>query len=396
MRLPSYVPVANWNERTDDDDETVSISAYESVSPWDVDYFHHFRSWSDGGDRAREVTLLEEGGELTLNLATYYPIRISTVGAGRIDLSPSPEVLHEAAPEIQGYAEGARVQLNAVPEGDGVGFVAWLGDATGANPAASIVMENVRTVEALFSDLPELVPDEAEEIALVGSSESGLTHWTGGDYWVYVPFGATELAIELGMANPGAETTWHLAVRRNGELWIDDEGGITRADFRSALSEGSASIVVTPHSTPPLSAGPYFITVRPDSTASTGTYEGTLRAVVTDGLPVRAFPRVFTFVARTGSDPVVQTFRLTNEGAESLQFGIDTSQQWLSPTPQQGTLAAGEAVEVSVAVSSAGVLPDTHTGKLIVHSLPKPVSQEAPESGASVEIRITFAVVDQR
>jgi len=228
--------------------------------------------------------------------------------------------------------------------------VGWAGGAYGANPAISFVMDGPKRVDAFFTRLPILRP---------GEQESGDLSRVAG-YWTYVPFSATELAVDVELEDSGTDAV--LAISQGGEIRIDDNGRIEGAEYQARLSNGAARIAITPETAPPLAAGPYFVSV----IAREAALNGKLNARVAHGLSVQAYPRAFTFVAPQGVSPAAQTFLLTNKGTETLQFEIGSNQPWLSASPGQGALAAGEAAEVSVAVSGTVPFPDTHTGKLII------------------------------
>ena len=336
----------------------------------------------------------DEGGALTTEWETHVPKfdgRIS--GEGRVDTYPPP-LEHKRGYWSGGatyYVQGTRVDLTAVPEGPDDRFVGWAGAAYGTDSVTSIVMDAPKRVDAFISKLPVLQ---------LGEQRSGDLVRVAG-HWTYVPLGATELAVEVGLEDSQAKAI--LAVSQGGEIWIDDNGRIEGAEFRARLSNGTARIAITPETVPPLAGGPYFIrVVAADEAESTGT----LSATVASGLPVRASPRAFTFVAPEGSDPAPQTFELRNMAERQVSYLIDSDEGWLQAEPGQGVLAAGETVEITVSVNSAGVLTDSHEGNLTIAEAVAMNEQQTgdsaggdvPASGTTVysdgiSLPVTFAII---
>ena len=405
IALPVIYDVDHFRSQFADDDGNIRVvAADDGVAAAGVDPSPGFLRWSDGvvGSRnqddqiVREVEVLDEGGELASEWETHVPLFDPRIlGEGRVQIH-SPPLEHRRGywSDTRYYVQGARVELTAVPESPDERFVGWSGGVYGTNPVTSLVMDGPKRVEAFFTWLPILRP---------GEQESGdLSRVLG--YWTYVPLGATELAVDVELEDSESDAV--LAISQGGYIWIDDNGQIVGAEFQARSSNGTARIAITPETAPPLATGPYFVSV----VAREAALNGKLNVGVARGLSVQAYPRAFTFVAPPGVDPAAQTFLLTNKGIETLHFEIGSNQPWLSASPRQGSLAAGEAAEVSVAVSGTVPFPDTHTGKLIIKSqkdsglggpgvldaLESATSslQGHPELGGGVEIPVTFAVVD--
>ena len=276
------------------------------------------------------------------------------LGRGRIDINPPPLRDHKRSYWSDGvayYVQGTRVEMTAVPESPDERFVGWMRDAYGTDPVTSVVMDGPKLVNALFTDLP---------ILRTADPQSGnLSRMRG--YWTYVPFGATELAVDVEMEDSGTDAI--LAISQGGEIWIDENGRIEGAEFQARLSNGSARIAITPDTVPPLAAGPYFIRL-----VAAGDVEstGTLNAAVTPGLPVQAFPRAFTFVGAERFEVPAQTFELSNRGDEPISYRINSDQRWLKVDPRVGTLPVDGTAEVTVSVRGGDLPADTHTGELTI------------------------------
>ena len=400
--LPMYQSVDQLGSYADDDG-ILRIVADDGALFAGVEPVPSFLRWGDGvvgsrtadGDNVRELDVPEEGGTLVTTWETHVPMfdaRIS--GSGRVDISPPPLQDRKESYWSDGasyYVQGTRIDVTAVPESTEDRFVGWAGDARGSEPVTSLVMDGPKSIEAFFSRLP---------ILQEGEPESGALSRVAG-YWTYVPFGATGLAVDVEIGDLEANAT--LAVSQGGAIWIDDNGRIQGAEFQVSVSNGAARIAITPETSPPIAAGPYFIRV---VAASEAEFTGTLNASVASDIPVRASPRAFTFVAPEGSDPAPQTFELRNMAERQVSYLIDSDESWLQAEPWHGVLAAGETVEITVSVNSAGVLTDSHQSNLTISEAVAMDEQhtddsaggDVPDSGTPVysdgiSLPVTFAII---
>ena len=363
--LPLIRTVDDFRSEFGDENRKYQVAVADGLAVAPVEPVPSFLRWSDGvfGSRieddliVREVDVPEKGGKLVTEWETHVPMfdgRIS--GEGRVDISPPP--LEDRKPSYWSggagyYVQGTRVDLTAVPGSPDHKFVGWSGDTYGTDPVTSVVMDGPKLVNAHFSDLPILRTAEPQS--------GNLARIRG--YWTYVPFGATELTVDVAMEDSGTDAS--LAISQGGEIRINENGRIEGAEFLARLSNGSARIAITPETVPPLAAGPYFIRlVAADEAESTGT----LTATVARGLPVQAFPHAFTFVSSEGFEPPAQTFQLSNKGGEPVSYRIDHDQPWLKAVPWSGTLPVDGSVEVTVSAQSAGLLAENHTGELTIVS----------------------------
>ena len=380
----------------------IFIQADRENGPWNPASpytFYRFSSWSDGGAMGHRITPTA-GGKLTLNLTTHHAIRVeSLLGASRrapdqIDVSPPPEKPNRIAPPgvhrnppNAFYGEDTRVQLQAKPE-EGFQFLGWGGSVSGTKPVKRLVMDGYQYVKAYFardSEFPGVQPGILERFSATGRpAVSGRM--------VYVPPGATELAIDVEMERPGEGVILGIGPDPH-RIAFDSTGRVETswADALSTVQAGSARIRITSESTPWFSGGkPYFIAIA----AERGRIEGTLLVTLEGGPPVQAYPRAFTFVTTDEIDPAPQRFRLTNVGDEGLLFRIDSNRHWLKSVPEQGFLDEGESAEITVTVNSFGIRPETHTGKLTV--VRQDTITDRPESSAGVGIPVTFAVIQTK
>ena len=365
INLPTNLDVDFFRSEFADDAGKIQVAVADGLLSAGVEPVPGFLRWRDGvvgsrnedGQFVREVSVPDEGGTLVTEWETHVPMfdaRIS--GRGRVDTNPPPLVDRKASYWPEGatyYVQGTRVDLTAVPESPDDRFVGWAGGVYGTDPVTTLVMDGPKRFDALFSDLP---------ILRSGEPESGDLSRVAG-YWTYVPFGATELAVAVEMEDSEANAI--LAVSQGGEVWIDENGRIQGAEFQAQLSNGAAQIAITPETSPPIAAGPYFIRI---VAAVEAESTGTLSTRVASGIPVRPSPRAFTFVAPEGFDPAPQTFELSNKGDGQVSYRIDSDQKWLKVVPRSGTLPVDGTAEVTVSIQSTRLPADTHTGELTIVS----------------------------
>ena len=364
ISLPMNQRVNQFRSDFADGAGKIQVAVADGLLTSGVEPIPGFLRWRDGeiGSRVeddhivREVGVPDEGRTLVTEWETHVPMfdaRIS--GRGRIDIYPPPLEDRKRSywSDTSYYVQGTRVELTAVPESPDDRFVGWAGSVYGTDPVISLVMDGPKRFDAVFSKLPVLQS---------GDQQSGDLSRLAG-FWTYVPFGATELAVDVEMEDSEADAI--LAISQGGTIWIDDNGRIQGAEFQEQVSDGSARIAITPEVSPPIAAGPYFIRV---VAAVEAESTGSLSATVARGIPVRALPRAFTFVAPEGFDPAPQTFELSNMGDGHVSYRIDSGQKWLKVVPRSGTLPVDGTAEVTVSVQSTGLPADTHTGDLTIVS----------------------------
>jgi hypothetical protein len=94
-------------------------------------------------------------------------IYINPEGAGKIELSPNKGW----------YLPGEQVTLTAIPN-EGNEFVSWSGDATGADPTITVVMDGTKTIMANFegTGFPD-IPIISDIIAWIKSLFTALYEW---------------------------------------------------------------------------------------------------------------------------------------------------------------------------------------------------------------------------
>ncbi|MFQ6117745.1 MAG: PQQ-binding-like beta-propeller repeat protein, partial [Candidatus Bipolaricaulia bacterium] len=64
----------------------------------------------------------------------------------------------------------------------------------------------------------------------------------------------------------------------------------------------------------------------------------------------------------------VWSFKIINGGGGLLEWSVQSDRSWLSLEPQSGSLKAGEAAEVRVAVATAGLAPGRYQGRIAIDS----------------------------
>ncbi len=370
---PFTASVSDFVSTFEDDDGHVRITVLDQVGSTAVDPVPGFDGWSDGvygvrerldfhAEITREVDVPANGGKLTMEWTTYNWLLLRTSGGGTVQLSPpSTEMLFQTGeyPNEHYYPKDTAVQATAVPEA-GQKFVAWAEGARGTDSVTTVLTDHPKVLRAIFSADPLLEEGRTEEVDLsAGSARS---------FWFNVPFGATRLAVDLAME---AAMDGTLSARQG-------EQGV--AHFREELSGGTAELVITPESTPPLTAGPYHIVV----SGSAGA-RGEIGVAVSRGAPVKAFPRAFSFVSVGGPQPPAQTFELRNMADRQLSYRIASDRDWLAVHPAEVSLGAGRKTEIAVQPRWLPGQPDTYRADLTI------TSDRWPDQGMNLPVTLAVA-----
>lgn len=320
---------------------------------------YRFRAWSDGGSRARSVSVPASGGSLTLNLAPEYRLRARVSDQDSIRMSPQSEDGF--------YAAGTRVTVEAISNANRR-FAGWVGDVfKGEDPVATVVMDGPRSMEPVFTQGEPLRLGEAQAVSLPASYQRELRRADKG-YSVWVPADATELVLEF-RSSSFANVDMYASFAR--DPWSNSRGAggtrVVEADFASRTRGLSERIVIDRESTPPLTAGIYFVAL--DTPPSTRGVQGTLSASVKRSGIGWASPRAFTFSAPDGVDPPAQTVRLSHLGHEPIGYKVESDQPWLTAEPREWTRADPGIEELAITVRGAGLALGTHRGKLRIVAL---------------------------
>ncbi len=309
---------------------TTTVTA-EPIEDWRRSYRQRFRSWSDGGDISHSIMVpRREDSTLTLTLDTEY--RLSTSAWYNHEIVATPPL-----PEGGFYPEGAEVRLLAV-ERPPEEFIGWSGDVSGADPAALVVMDAGRHVEAVFAAGTTEIP--------VGQQIPVSLNWTAGesDYdrrYVRPPVDASELTIEFHTHARTNRAEAGLFVTHQRDPWPWD---VRHNDADRILGDGSTTVTVLRPSRGWPAA--YFILIRAAESddAGTGTLDGTLVATVSRDAVANRPPRAVGTIAD----------RNLTLGVGALV--LDVSKAFSDPDGDAVTYAA---VSSSPAVAAAAVSAET-------------------------------------
>ena len=351
------------------------------------DVRYRFKSWSDGGSRAHQISVPASGGRVSLEVAREFRLRVASRNrpddAGIVISPPSEDGF---------YAEGTRVQVTANP-GSGRRFSGWIGEVSGSEPAQTIVMDGAKWLEAVFTESEPVRPGESRRVTLRASDRFQLYSGSEG-YNVLVPPDAAELTVRFQSSS--AEEV-DLRVHRAGSVRLEpgdsDETPTADADSGWTSPGAAETVTITRASVPPLANDIYFIGLAvPQAGAQ---IEGTLSAEVRRSGIVAARPPALTFVSPTGSDPGPQTVRLAHETTGTARYRVVSNASWLTANPQEWAGSGDGAEEISVTANTAGVAHGTHGGSLTVLKAGSGQGETAwTETG--VEIPVALAVVDGR
>ncbi len=177
----------------------------------------------------------------------------------------------------------------------------------------------------------------------------------------------------------GGEIDWQSAVTQpwlmlspnSGTLAVGQQMQVTLAADRSSLQIGSytASIIFT---------------------SNTGSITLPIKMQVTQLQPghapvMQVTPAVLSFSGVDGSvSPGPQAITISNPGVLPLQWNsasvTNDGSNWLSASPQSGTVAKGNAQSVTVSVNSGQLLPGVYYGSVTFSSQGSPVAVNNPQT----------------
>ncbi len=319
---------------------TIGFDRTTSTSQGVGGYRLTFDSWSDGGDDTHDITVSAEPATITANFTRRVSVNTVTHGSGRIIVQPN-------ASESGYHDVSTVVQLTARPA-PGFKFVSWLGDLYGTENPQSLHLDSRKSVRAFFIDAHSYESDKLTSgkpflLHLLSAFGSASAESYNG-YWIFVPRGATQLAIRLVTYTPGAEVDLYAnrdirpsaMFGKNTEVLVRYE-----SQYSSTEPGGDETITITPASSPPLTPGLYFIAVHVRTqgvlvkrtlTADVTVSEEEIAANVPHfGVPVSLI------TTREGKVPPPQILEVHNAGKGVLNYQLTTDQPWLSVSPDQGS-----------------------------------------------------------
>ena len=193
--------------------------------------------------------------------------------------------------------------------------------------------------------------------------------------------GGDDERVELGASNP-ATAYW----ARSRRLEFPSDGGALQLNYSkkhllSALvspHSSGHSVVVSPQSEDGYYDSGTLVQVTASPSRDFLRWEGDASGTATQAIVVMdrpktvqavfssnshdagqlaprllAYPRAFTFVTHEGSDSDPQIVQITNETNEPLSFQANSSRDWMSVEPTDGTLHGLETQEITIRASSA-------------------------------------------
>lgn len=326
---------------------------------------YRFKGWSDGGPMARRIVLPAQGGALTALVEPEYPLSTSVEDprSGSLALNPSSADGH--------YRDGAVIRAVAEPA-QGWVFVGWSGDAAGDDAVIEIEMDSPKHLEPVYSKSSSLESGVPESVVMppMGSPSTAGEHVA--QYRLQPAPGASEIRIGFQSLTPGSGVD--LFVNAGWEPRLSGQGAagwLLRhlSDFHLRPSVRSEAIVIAPDTQPRLDHDEtYYVTLVAGS--GRGRVRGKLVAEFGSSEPYpvgSASPRALAFVSPAHNDPAQQVIRLRNSGNGNLPYRIETNRPWLVVSPPSGVVLPGGSADLTVSVTAAGVLPDTHRARVSIH-----------------------------
>ena len=348
---------------------------------------YRFSEWSDSGERRHDIDVPESGGSLTVDVLREFSLRV----ASRSNISDA-EIVISPESENDYYAADTQVQITAVPAPGGH-FAGWGGDASGTETVQSVVMDQDRFLEAVFTASEPLRLGEPKEILLATSDDSDARFFGATGYNVGVPPDATEVTIRFESSTTAnvdlfAKHRWEIE-RSDAN---NDEESEFDADFSATGPAASETLVITrePNRLPIKDLDDrYYIAL------SVGTTDGEIRGMLSVSIKRHGIawvsPRAFTYVSPFGSSPRAQSMRIAHSGTDPFRYRIVSDQQWLTASPPEWSHTESGTVEITVMANGGVLAAGSHRGKLRILT----VGDGDPPTGGSptgIEIPVAFAV----
>ena len=348
------------------------------------DIRYRFKHWTDGGTRAHKIRVPVSGGQVRLEIAREYRLRVHSH-------NQSDDTAVEILPPSEDgfYPEGTMVQVTATASQERR-FAGWIGEISGPEPSQTVDMDSAKRLEAVFTTSEPLQSGETKSVTLRASSQFQLYSGSRG-YSVLVPRDSSQLTVRFRSSSVREVDLY--VHRGQSPSYQPGESSQTRrieADFASASLGPMETITINRASVPRLANDVYFIALA----VSPGQerVEGTLSVEVRRSGLVKARPRALAFVSPSGLDAAPQTVRLTYETNGTARYKIESDASWLMPNPREWVSSDKGVQEVSVMANTAGLGPDTHWASLSVLKA-NSGQGETTWTETGVEIPVTFAVV---
>lgn len=349
---------------------------------------YRFESWSNGGARTQSLALPREGGGITANFVSEYPLTtgVARSEGGSINIQP---------PSGDGYySEGTSVRLTAVPKPDWE-FVRWSGDIESRELDLTIAMGQPTHAAALFSQALRIQAGEPVAVDLAENNYRLYVHDEEASFRFDPPSGAGEVRFSFEASTPAVEVDLLVHADRDRVHWEHGADGETArfyAEFQSNSEGSTETVVINRDSNPPLDpSSTYFVSLVGYSprTRIQGTLTAEVETEASPRLSAAASPQALTFVAPPGSDPAAQVVRVTNSGNSTASFSFVGDRVWLFANPSQLSIASGATAEIRVSALGAGMDTDTHNGHLnVLYSATNDLTHDTLAA-----IPVTFVVV---
>jgi uncharacterized protein (TIGR03437 family) len=238
---------------------TLDLAASQTFGNNTVHY--QFLGWDNGSAAtARTVAAGGSAATFTASFSTKYLLTTSTIGSGRVTVSPS---------SADGYYNaGSAVQINAVP-GSGSTLRSWLRDLSGATVQQSLTMDEQHDVTAYFG------------------SPLGFSVLNAASYRGYPQFDVAGYGVAPGEIVTIFGSNLGPASLATAEL--DDTGRVaTRLAGTRVLFDGVPSPMIYTSATQVSAVVPFAVTGKTSTVVNTeynGVPSGGIRISATDSAP---------------------------------------------------------------------------------------------------------------
>lgn len=184
----------------------------------------------------------------------------------------------------------------------------------------------------------------------------------------------TQTVHILNLGDPGSSVNWNASLVSTGGAsnWLSLESSSGTA---TSSAPGSLTLALAPGATS-LASGPYYAIVKITDSSSLNSPQyisAVLNVASSMASPVPVVTPgglVFTTAAGSGTAPASQKVQVQISSASPVPFAVTATTSdngsWLTATPTSGTASGQAAGEVTVSVSSSGMVPGLYSGLVFI------------------------------
>ncbi len=206
-------------------------------------------------------------------------------------------------------------------------------------------------------------------------------------------------AIDLGAGDQATNSTQIVTLNNLGGGQISWQASVTQSwlqvtPIKGTFSNAQRAQITVAANRFGLKAGDYHTSLMLASNAGDSIIPITMRVLplqLNHEAVLEATPIALNFTATDGGGaPAAQSFTINNPGAMPLQWSASSSSNWLSFTPQTGSVASNASQDVAVNVDISTLLPGTYNGVITLNG-----QGDNPVQGSPQNIYVSVTILPQ-